>query len=1040
MTFFGMMLAQLKIIRIFTTLCSQTVKGHLMKKLCLPLLLSAITSVSFAQKTFFYNDPQEKFNEAKEYYQKGQYNLAYPIFKELQQSLKEIDKVNTPVVAQEINYYTIASALMQNEERAEPEALDYITLTKNTARVEMMSFQLAEFYFRQQRFSDAIDWYEKSSIANLNNREIADMKFHEGYSYFTMQRFAQAKPLLDAIRQMKDDPNYIDANYYYGFIAFRDRNYSDALQSFKVVENEPNYESIVPYYIAQIYYVQGRKDEALKYAEDQIKQGKSQYYDLELKQLMGHAYFEKKDYAKAATYLGDYVNRSKKVRREDLYELSYAYYQNRQYDQAIEGFKQLSGKEDSLSQHAMYLLGDSYLKTGQKANARNAFLFAASNSSNPTQKEIARFNYAKLSYELGYQDEALKSLRTFLNDYPNSQYHDEAVELLVGALANTNNYKDALALLEGIQSPSQNVKRLLPRILYGRATELINDGRLAEADALLDRVLKDPYNASVLALANFWKGELAYRNNKIDDAIKYYYAYLNAGAPASGEANEKNVKYNLGYAYYRKENYPVAKTFFEPLATNVSLSSDALTQDAYVRTADVYYMNREYVRARAMYDNVIRMSWPAEDYATFQKAMITGINNPTEKINLLNTMIRKFPQSNLVGDANMEIANTYLAQERFREAIPYLNTIVNATANSSMKPEALLKLGIAYFNMNNRDNAITAYKQLLNQYPNSIQANDALDNLKTIYVEQGHPNEYVNVAREAGKPLSVNTQDSLTYAAAQIQYDAGKYDAALNSYNNYLQQFPNGEHSIDANYYRAEIYYARKDWNNALSSYATVAERAPNEFAERAVLQAARINFFELKNYADAEKYYGQLKQITASQENKLEAMRGLLRSQYQLQKWSDAVDNAKDLIAQKSASADDKALANMTIAKSAQINGQYDVAISAFKQVVAVNKGAFAAEARYEIANTWFMTDHLSDAEKAAFEVINKSGSYDWWVTKAYILLGDVYFREKDYFNAKATFQSVVDNSLNAELKSEAQTRLNKVIEEEKQNSKVGQ
>jgi TolA-binding protein len=1010
-----------------------------MKKLFLPLLFSTITSVSFAQKTFFYSDPQEKFNEAKEYYQKGQYNLAYPIFKELQQSLKEIDQVNTPVVAQEIQYYTIASALMQNEERAEQDALDYITVTKNTARVQMMSFQLAEFYFRQQRFSEAVSLYEQANIANLSNAEIADMKFHQGYAYFTMQQFAQAKPLLDAIRQMKNDPNYIDANYYYGFIAFRDRNYNDALQSFRVVENEPNYESIVPYYIAQIYYVQGKKDEALKYAEDKVKQGKSQYYDLELKQLLGHAYFEKKDYTKAATYLGEYVNRSKKVRREDLYELSYAYYQNADYNKAIEGFKQLSGKEDSLSQHAMYLLGDSYLRTGQKASARNAFLFAASNSSNPTQREIARFNYAKLSYELGYQDEALKSLKTFLSDYPNSKYHDEAVELLAGALANTNNYKDALALLENIQSPSQNVRRLLPRILYGRATELISDGRLAEADAMLDRVLKDPNNASVLALANFWKGELAYRSNKIDDAIRYYYAYLNAGAPTSGEANARDVKYNLGYAYYRKENYPVAKTFFEPLATNVSLSSDPLTQDAYVRTADVYYMNKNFAQASSMYDNVIRMSWPAEDYATFQKAMIAGIKNPSEKVNLMNTMMRKFPQSSLVADANMEIANTYLAQERFREAVPYLNNVVNATGNSSMKPQALLKLGIAYYNMNNNDNAITTYKQLLSQYPNSVEANDALDNLKTIYVQQGRPGEYANVARQAGKPLTENTEDSLTYAAAQIQYDAGKYDAALNSFNNYLEQFPNGEHSIDANYYNAEIYNARKDWDKALASYTIVAQRAPNPFAERAVLQAARINFFELKNYNEAEKYYAQLKEITASQENKLEAMRGLLRSQYELQQWNDAAANARELAAQKSASADDKALANMTIAKSAQMNGQYDVAINSFKQVVAVNKGAFAAEARYEIANTWFLTDHLKDAEKAAFEVINKSGSYDWWVTKAYILLGDIYFKEKDYFNAKATFQSVVDNSLNAELKSEAQTKLDKVIEEEKQSSKVG-
>ncbi|HEX2608250.1 MAG TPA: tetratricopeptide repeat protein [Flavisolibacter sp.] len=1009
-----------------------------MKKLCTSLSLSLLSFLSYSQQTAFIRDPKASFNEAKEYFQKEQYNLAYPIFKELQQSLRETDKVNYPIEAQEINYYTIVSALKQNEGRAEADALEYVDITKNNARVQMMNFHLAEYYFRKQQFSDAVGLYENANIANLNNREISDMKFHQGYSYFTMQQFASAKPLLNAIRQIKTDPNYVDANYYYGFIAFRDKNYTEALESFRVVENEPDYEAIVPYYVAQIYYVQGKKEEAITYAENKIKQGKTQYYDLELKQLLGHAYFEKKQYAKSLPYLEDYVGRSKKVRREDLYELSYAYYQANNYTKAIDGFKQLSGKEDSLSQHAMYLLGDSYLKTGQRSNARNAFLFSSSNNSNQQQREISRFNYAKLSYELGYQDEALNSLRTFLNDYPDSQYRDEAVELLVGALANTNNYKDALTLLEGIRNPTANVKRLYPRILFGRATELINDGELAAADALLDKALKDPNNSGILPLVNFWKGELAYRANRIDDAIKYYYSYLNAGAPASGEANERTVKYNLGYAYYRKENYPVAKGFFEPLATNVSLSSDAITQDAYIRTADAYYMSRNYAQARTMYDNVIRFSWASEDYATFQRAMIAGISNPTEKVNLLNTMTRKFPQSSLVGDANMEIANTYLSEERYREAIPYLNTISNAASSSSLKPQALLKLGIAYYNLNNKDNAIAQYKALLNSYPNSPEAEDALDNLKTIYVEQSKPGEYADVARQAGKPLSVDAEEALTYEAAKNQYDNGNSAAALDAFNTYLQRFSNGVHSTDAQFYRGEIYSAKKDWNNALASYAVVAERAPNTFAERAVLQAARIQFFELKNYAAAETYYVQLKQITASQENRLEAMRGLLRSQYQQQKWSDAVANAKDLIAQKGSSSDDKALANMTIGKSAQIGGQYDVALNSFKAVVAVNKAALAAEARYEIANTWFLTDRLPDAEKAAFEVINKSGSYDWWVTKSYILLGDIYFRQKDYFNAKATFQSIVTNSLNAELKAEAQTKLNKVIEEESRNSKV--
>jgi TolA-binding protein len=963
----------------------------------------------------------------------------YPLFKELQQSLRETDRVNETVMAQEVDYYTTVCALKQNEGRAEDIAKEYIELTRNNGRAQMLSFHLAEFYYREQKFADAVQLYETSNIANLSNREIADMKFHQGYSYFTLQQFGRAKPLFNTIRQIKNDPNYTDANYYYGFLAFKDRNYADALQSFKIVENHPSYAAVVPYYIAQIYYVQGKKDEAIEYAQNKLKTGNTQFYDLELKQLLGHAYFEKKEYAKALPYLEDYVNRSKKVRKEDLYEVSYAYYQASQYNKAIDGFKQLSGKEDSLSQHAMYLLGDSYLKTGQKANARNAFLFCASNSSNLTQKEISKYQYAKLSYELGYQDEALNSLQSFLSEYPNSTYNTEAKELLVGVLTNTNNYRDALTLLESMDKPSENAKRLYPRILYGRATELINDGRMAEADLLLDKALKDPYNASLLSLINFWKGEIAYRNNKLDDAIKYYNGYVSSGLATNGEANPTTGKYNLGYCYLRKENYRAALSFFEQVGSSAALNSNQLTQDAYLRRADCHFMLKEYPKAKTMYEDVIKYSWPSEDYATFQKAMIAGINNSAEKVTLLNTVSRKFPTSSLIADANMEVANTYLAEEKFREAIPYLNNVLKATDNSDLKPQTYLKLGVAYFNLNSNTEALKNYSILVNQYPNSPEADDALENVKAIYVEEGKPGEYADFMRKAGKPISVNTEDSLTYAAAELQYQNGNTAGATTSFENYVQRFPNGAYAIDANFYLGEIYYAKKNWNKALSGYEAVAAKAPNSYAEKAVLQAARVYFFELKNYARAEEYFVQLKDITGNQEYKLEAMRGLLRSQYQQQKWTEGVTNAKELINEKGSSSDDKALANMSIAKSYQVNGQYDLAIANFKSVVSINKAALAAEARYEIANSWFKVNKLADAEKAAFEVINKSGSYDFWVTKAYLLLGDVYYAQKDYFNAKATFQSIVDNSINPELKGEAQQKLNKVIEEEGRGSKIG-
>ena len=80
----------------------------------------------------------------------------------------------------------------------------------------------------------------------------------------------------------------------------------------------------------------------------------------------------------------------------------------------------------------------------------------------------------------------------------------------------------------------------------------------------------------------------------------------------------------------------------------------------------------------------------------------------------------------------------------------------------------------------------------------------------------------------------------------------------------------------------------------------------------------------------------------------------------------------------------------------------------------------------------------NFPNAEKAGLEVIKVTGSYDYWVAKAYILLGDVYLQQKDYFNAKATYQSVANNATIPELKKEAQDKLSRAINEEQQNSKV--
>ena len=996
----------------------------------------ALSSQLFAQASKANNDPDADFKFAKELYQKEQYSLAYPLFQKV--LYENQAHSNLPLTAKlEARYYTIVSGLKLNETASLAAANDFIKTEYNTPRNQMLSFHLGEYHYRKQEFTEAVAYYEKSETANLSNREIAEMRFHQAYSYFTLKDFAQAKPLFNSIRQIPTDANYLDANYYYGFISFYDKDYRQALESFRKVENEATYQKIVPYYITEILYFSGQKDQAIKYGEEKLKQG-GQYYDIQLRQLVGHAYFEKKDYSKALPYLEQYVNVTDKVRREDLYELSYTYYQTNQLEKAISGFKQLGGKEDSLSQNSMYLLADSYLKSGEKQNARNAFLFSASNSSNKVQKEISKFNYGKLSLELGYQDIALSELQSFLTTYPRSAYVAEAKELLVNVLANTNNYKEALSLYESLGSQTEATKRVYPRILYGRAVELINDQQLDRAEEIFNKISTVQYNNAVLPYVHFWKGEIAYRKNDIDGAIEHFSSYLKSPA-TNGEVNVNHARYNLGYANVQKGNYNAALELFEQITRSINSSSTPIEQDAYIRAADSYFMNRNYKKALDMYEAVMNNNLSSSDYALYQKAIIAGAGTRyAEKITLLNSIEQRYPTSVLIPEANMEVANTYLAEENYRGAIVPLNKLVANPKAKSLQPQAYLKLGIAYFNVDNNNDALDNFKKLITAYPNSSESDDAIEYVRNIFVESQRPGEFVDFMRTSGKKVSYGEEDSLTYASAEIRYNNNDQTNALAGFLAYLNKFPDGRYAIDASYLTAEIYNGRKDYANAVKGYMYVAERAPNKYADKSVLQAARLNFFELKDYAGAEKLFSQLKGLANTPDIRLEAMRGLLRSQYRLNKWVEAVPNARDLLIQKGIATDDKMMANMVIAKSAQQDGRLAEASNTYQIVAGLGKSEFAAEALYQIADILFQQNNFDAAEKAAFDVIKKAGSYEYWTTSAYILLGDVYWKQKDYFNAEATFKSVSENANDAALKDKAFVKLRAVIDEKNKSSKV--
>jgi tetratricopeptide (TPR) repeat protein len=387
----------------------------------------------------------------------------------------------------------------------------------------------------------------------------------------------------------------------------------------------------------------------------------------------------------------------------------------------------------------------------------------------------------------------------------------------------------------------------------------------------------------------------------------------------------------------------------------------------------------------------------------------------------------------------MELANTYMAEEQFELAIPQLKRINSLVdKQDEMIPESMLKMGIALYNLDRTEEALDQYQVLISRYPSSSQASEALETSKGLLVELGKISEYEDFLKKSGRSLETIEKDSLFFQFVQKTNAQGTREAAVKAIQDYLTQFPNGLYSSEVLYLKAEQLSASKSWTEAAATYAVLASKGVSKYQERALRQGARIYFFELKEYEKALELFKQLASATTKSELIAEAQRGAIRCHYNLKDWESGKQMALELLSNSISNADDKSFAEIILAYSDQISKSYLSSTAYFTSVANRNNASLGAEARFQIASNYYQLKQLDQSEKAAMKCIEETGSYEYWVTQSYILLGDIFLSQKDYFNAKATLQSVVENCSIVSLREIAAQKLKSVENEERENKKL--
>ncbi|RMD68717.1 MAG: hypothetical protein D6818_11195, partial [Bacteroidetes bacterium] len=477
-------------------------------------MLTAVVAIGLAwpaaaQQTAVFTEALALWKQGQEYYAHGLYGQAMEAYQQAVDRLEPVHETDYELLRMKAQLGYAQSALRLQLPDAERYILDFIRTYEPDPVATQALIEAANYFFDSKDYEKAIEFFARIPAWELSDEQKAEVRFKMGYAFFAKKKFREAKSNFREIRHL-EGPYYYPANYYYGLCEFFDGNYDAAIKSFRLVEKSRKYSGHVPYYIAQIYFAQGQFRQLIEYAEPRLDE-RGLRKTKELHQLVGQAWFELGDFAKAVPHLEYYAERTGRMRPEEFYQLAYAQYKVGKYAAAAKNFEQLVQEDSPMGQYAMFYLADCYLKTNNRTAARNAFGAAARMNYEPDLREEALFHYAKLSYELGFDSDALAA---FQQIKPDSPWYSQAQEVMSDMFIKTRDYERALAILESIPSMSPQMRRAYQTVAFNRAVQLMQMADDEQAEKYFTKSLDAPVDLALKAQARYWLAEIAHRRKQ----------------------------------------------------------------------------------------------------------------------------------------------------------------------------------------------------------------------------------------------------------------------------------------------------------------------------------------------------------------------------------------------------------------------------------------------------------------------------------------------------------------------------------------------
>ena len=978
----------------------------------------------FGQATLQQSLPEQLFAEGIDMMKISEYGSARQYFERYLQTddvtYKERAEYNLAKCALTL-YHLDGEALLNK----------YIRDYPSSQMALMAHFELGNYFFQDKNYKKAILSFQEVNANVLSKLEKQDLTYKLGYSYFSLINFYKAIVHFDHLKTKKSKYQVL-SSYYAGFIEFGNKEYDKAIIDLKIAAKDSNFANSVASMLASVYYEKGDYEELINYLVPLMSSNAALTSNAQLSIFLAEAYFYTKQYKEAADL---YEKGSKKLNKEASYNRGVTLNQLGKTKESIEVLKPIAGISTPTEIAASYLLGKLYLAENQKLFALGAFL-QIDNVENKEIAEESKFLVARLLFQMARTSRCIEISKEFLIQYPNSTHEGEVKVFLAKALLQTNDYHATIEYIEGLSQKSSEVSNAYQKATYLLGVEQFNNRKFRLAVTNFEKSLKNGNSEALNVNAHLYMGEAFSLGRRYQESEPHY-SYVISSNFSQTSKEVLLARFGLGYALYNLEKYSSAKKQFSAFI-NAADTRDPKYGRALVRLADCEYVEKDYSSALVKYNRAVKGVFREKDYAYYQMGVIYHIQSKYDiALSQLDRILEVYRTSPYVDDAIFEKGTIYLENGSYDLAIKAFSKLITEHPRSKYVPYALEKRALSNFNYKEYVNTISDYELFLKKYPYHPSIQNVLLGLQQAYSLDGRPTSFnATLKRFKNTNPDIEGLEIVEFDAIKGYFNEGLYAKAEEGFKGFISNYPDDPNLPEAKFILAESLFRQQKNREALKIYYQLVDDNRFDLMQRVFERIADLEY-GYSNYAAAIKYFHQLNNSAVSVNQQYRAIEGLMKSHFYNNSYDSVFVFSEKLLTAEGTRNEFLVAANLFEAKSYFAIGDYENAELKFVQTTSIANDESGAEAQYSIGEIKYLLNQFEQSNEALYVVAQKYGNYDDWLDKAFLLIADNFIGNKELFQAKATLQSIIDNTTSKITKSKAQSRLAELeMEEEKTKS----